>query len=448
MPFSVRLTILMVILSEHTILFMIPTFVSYMVAGFMPDVVDKSQISSKSGYIEGIAGTLGFVGCLFWGSISDKIGRKPALITVLVGMIVASLGFGLAPSYEFCLIWRGVAGIMAGVVPLSKSLIQDISDESNIAILYSYLGMGYGFASILGPFIGGFLSRPAEFAPSIFADTLFEDFPYFLPMICHSTIALTSIIMVTVYINPKKPVVQETKSDLKKTDLIKNKNYLLGLTIFILVGVIQFGYRIIMACWVKVPVNEGGLGFENEMLVGLMNSISGIIVTGFHFFAVPLMSKKFGVIKSGILIALSMIPTIFIISFCNSFIGLWDDVLFWVVIVVCNGFSIALSTACISFISIAISNSVDIEILGLATGITQSIIACVRGVSIAGFGIVFAAAQKWDIGFPFDLHFPFFFLLVILVIIYLMMQFCLSKEVETRKKKKDVEVPLIDRKNS
>lgn len=445
MPISVRLTILVVVLSEHTILFMIPTFVSFMVAGFMPDIVDRSQISSKSGYIEGIAGTLGFVGCLFWGAISDKIGRKPALIIVLSGMIVASLGFGLSPSYEVCLVWRGVAGIMAGVVPLSKSLIQDISDESNIAILYSYLGMGYGFASILGPFIGGFLSRPTNYFP-VLSDTVFDHFPYFLPMICHSTIASIAIIMVILYIKPKNSSTPTAvKTEHKSTDLLKNKNYLMGLAIFILVGVIQFGYRIIMACWVKVPKEDGGLGFENEMVVGIMNSLSGIIVTGYHFFAVPYMSKKLGVIKSGIFIVVKLIPVVVIVSFCNGLFDVWGNWVFWAVIIVANGLCIALSTACISFISIGISNSVDIEILGLATGITQSIIACVRGVSIAGFGIIFAAAQGWEIGFPFDLHFPFFFLALILVLIYTMMQFGLSKEIETRKKKKDIEIPLIEK---
>lgn len=442
MPYSVRFTVLMVILSEHTILFMVPTFVSYMVAGFYPDELDQSLISSRSGYVEGVAGTMGFVGCLLWGSVSDKIGRKKALIIVLCGMIVASIGFGLAPYYEYCLFWRGVAGVMAGVVPISKALIQDISDETNVTILYSYLGMGYGFASIMGPFIGGLLAKPANnFA--FLQGTVFETFPYLLPMICHSTIALTAIIMVLVFIKPKEKSKKEVKAEHGASDLLKNKNYLMGVLIFVLVGVIQFGYRIIMACWVKVKQDEGGLGFEKESMVGIMNSLSGIVVTLYHFYGVPTMSKNFGVIKSAIIINLQLIPIILIISFCNSMMGF--DYLFWPMIIITNGLSIASTTAYISFISIAISNSVTPDILGLATGITQSIIACIRGVSIAGFGVIFAAFQRWKLPFPLDLHFPFFFLIVVLCLILILVKYCLSREVEKRKPVEPKAVPLLER---
>ena len=430
MPYSIRLTILMVILSDQTVLFMVPTFVSYMVSGFYPDESDPSLISSRSGYIEGAAGCCGLIGCMFWGWISDSIGRKRALIIVLSGIIICSLSFGLSPNYEASLAARGMAGLMAGVVPISKALIQDISDESNITILYSYLGMGYGFGSIVGPLIGGVLAQPAR-GMIFFRGTIFETFPYFLPMICHSLIVLVAICMVLKYVKPKPAGFKAIKSDKGFADLARNKNYMMGVLVFVLIGIVQFGYRIVMACWVKVSEEDGGLGFGDEFMVGIMNSLSGVIVTFYHFYGVPELSKRFGVIDSGIVINLKLLPVIAIVSFCNLLID--RPFAFWPIIIIANGLSIALTTAYISFISIAVANSVSPDILGLATGITQSVIACIRGVSIAVFGIIFAAFQRWKLGFPFDLHFPFFIMIMILFAIFALVKFGLNRDVEKRK---------------
>lgn len=107
LPLSIRLAVLLIILSEHTLTFMVPTYITYMMERFLegntPEEELKSQISYHAGTIEGINRLMMFFSCFFWGAISDKIGRKYCLILVLTGLIVSSVGFGLAPNFSIAL---------------------------------------------------------------------------------------------------------------------------------------------------------------------------------------------------------------------------------------------------------------------------------------------------------------------------------------------------------
>lgn len=73
-----------------------------------------------------------------------------------------------------------------------------ITDDRNIANIYSYLGMGSSFGDLLGPLIAGTLShidRRAE----LFNFGLFAAFPYMLPILCLSLIALIAFILILKY---------------------------------------------------------------------------------------------------------------------------------------------------------------------------------------------------------------------------------------------------------
>ena len=183
---STRLTILFIILSEHMINFMIPTCIAYMMEDFirsstLPEDLDE-QVSYRSGCIEGLNRLMSFIGCLFWGSVSDRLGLKYSLLIVLSGLAISSLGFGLSTSFEIAVAWRMIAGLCAGTVPITKALLRDLSDDSNIAVLYSYFGTGYGLASIVGPLVGGTFSHPYR-SFSVFDTGFFHEFPYFMTQV-------------------------------------------------------------------------------------------------------------------------------------------------------------------------------------------------------------------------------------------------------------------------
>lgn len=186
-PFSIKVTVLLVVMSEHTLSFMMPTIMVYMVERLgsrsMIDVSDVQVVSFWVGILEGSNRAFALFGCVAWGAISDKIGRKNSLLIILSGISLCSLGLGLSYNLWWALGFRIIAGFCAGTIPTLKALMRDVSDDSNISILYSYFGTGYGAASILGPIVGGILSNPGNSEIFIFNNSFIEAFPYFYPMI-------------------------------------------------------------------------------------------------------------------------------------------------------------------------------------------------------------------------------------------------------------------------
>jgi MFS family permease len=182
---STRIVVLLLILSEHFISFMIPTILAYMLHDFLskefiyPDPKSiNADISYYAAIIEGSNRAMAFLGALVWGTISDKIGRKYSLLMTLSSSALASIGFGLSSSFEMALVLRMVQGFLTGTIPITKAMLRDVSDDSNLPVLYGYFGTGYGLGSILGPLCGGLFSRPT------FLDyKLFYNYPYLIPLL-------------------------------------------------------------------------------------------------------------------------------------------------------------------------------------------------------------------------------------------------------------------------
>jgi MFS family permease len=88
----------------------------------------------------------------FFGSYSDKIGRRPILIASLFITGAAAFLFAIAPSAIFLYIFSAVFGIgAASQVSTSLSMIADMSSETNRARL-----MGYYDLATLGGLAGGY----------------------------------------------------------------------------------------------------------------------------------------------------------------------------------------------------------------------------------------------------------------------------------------------------
>ncbi|KAG8884489.1 hypothetical protein FRB98_002352 [Tulasnella sp. 332] len=70
-----------------------------------------------------------------------------------------------------------------------KSMIGEITDETNQARAYPLESVTWAIGCVLGPLIGGNLSHPTERYPSLFGN------PYFLPCAVSSSITLCSILI-------------------------------------------------------------------------------------------------------------------------------------------------------------------------------------------------------------------------------------------------------------
>ncbi len=95
---------------------------------------------------------------LTYGPISDRIGRRPALLWGLSIFVAGSLLCTLAWSIEVLIIGRLAQAIggCAGLV-MARAIVRDIYDRSESAAMIGYITMAMSLAPMFSPAIGGYL---------------------------------------------------------------------------------------------------------------------------------------------------------------------------------------------------------------------------------------------------------------------------------------------------
>jgi len=99
------------------------------------------------------------VGQLIYGPLSDRYGRRPALITGAVIYVIASLGCAFAPSVGALIVGRFVQalGCCAGQV-VARAVVRDRYATQDSARIFSLLTLVLGVAPLLAPTAGAWLA--------------------------------------------------------------------------------------------------------------------------------------------------------------------------------------------------------------------------------------------------------------------------------------------------
>lgn len=147
-----------------------------------------------------------FFSAPFLGALSDKIGRRPILITSITSTAIGWLIFAAARSVPFLFLGRIIDGLAAGNISTAQSYLVDLSkDEKERSTNIGQIGAIFGIAFIIGPTIGGLLGH---FSPSLpfwfvgFLATINAILAYFnLPETHHKRNLAEKI-----NINPFKPI--------------------------------------------------------------------------------------------------------------------------------------------------------------------------------------------------------------------------------------------------
>ncbi len=138
--------------------------------------------------------TAQFLSSPFWGSLSDRIGRRPVLMIGLVGNTVFFTAFGFSNTLFFALSMRFFAGIFNGNIAVARAYIGDVSNPKQLATRMGLIGAAFGLGFTIGPFIGGEFSNPAE-RWGFFVGTVFETYPYLLPCLIASVLSAGSLLL-------------------------------------------------------------------------------------------------------------------------------------------------------------------------------------------------------------------------------------------------------------
>ncbi|NEU06336.1 MDR family MFS transporter [Clostridium senegalense] len=93
-----------------------------------------------------------------YGKLSDLYGRKKMLTLGTIIFIIGSSFCGISQSMTQLIMFRAIQGIGAGsILTITYTIIGDIFDISERAKIQGWLSTVWGIASLIGPFLGGFL---------------------------------------------------------------------------------------------------------------------------------------------------------------------------------------------------------------------------------------------------------------------------------------------------
>lgn len=101
-----------------------------------------------------------FVMSPLWGSWSDRIGRRPVIVTGIFGYFVSFLLLSFTLDHLWLLyVSRILGGFFSGaVISCSVAYVADITSHENRTKGMGLVGMAIGFGFIIGPGVGGLLS--------------------------------------------------------------------------------------------------------------------------------------------------------------------------------------------------------------------------------------------------------------------------------------------------
>ncbi|CAL1536148.1 unnamed protein product [Lymnaea stagnalis] len=201
---------------------------------FLPEMVLTFGYSeNEKGTYAGIIASGVFagriVGSVFWGWLADRYGRKIVLlITIGLNGIFAGL-FGFADNIILAVFLRFMCGAVNGTVGTAKTVLYDISDNTNQALSMSMLSISWGMGLIVGPTVGGLLASPAIKWPHVFdSDGFFGRYPYLLASL-FPFVTCTLIFFVIYFKFDETFIVKSSKrenQELLITDATENKPYL------------------------------------------------------------------------------------------------------------------------------------------------------------------------------------------------------------------------------
>ena len=106
------------------------------------------------------------------GRLSDKHGRRPILLISLLGTCLGFLILGFATTLWMLFIGRIIDGISGGNISTAQAYIADVTTIENRAKGMGLIGAAFGLGFVLGPAIGGILSRWGISVPFLFAGGL------------------------------------------------------------------------------------------------------------------------------------------------------------------------------------------------------------------------------------------------------------------------------------
>jgi MFS transporter, DHA1 family, tetracycline resistance protein len=229
--------------------------------------------------------TIGLLGTVFslmqflvaplCGRWSDRIGRRPIILGGLLASAAAYVALALADSLALIFAARIVGGIAGGNIPTAQAYIADITTHENRAKGMGLVGAAFGLGFIIGPALGGVLTR----------------FGHATPMWCAAALCFGNF-MAAVFLLPESRHGDRDRVSLSRFDLLQRARHHAGLLplllVFFLVSTAFSGFEATFALF-----TERRFGFTAER-IGYVFAFIGLILAIVNGVLVGRLVPRFG----------------------------------------------------------------------------------------------------------------------------------------------------------
>jgi DHA1 family multidrug resistance protein-like MFS transporter len=142
-----------------------------MVIPLFPFYIEKMGAGgSQLGLLVALSALLELLCGPLWGSLSDRVGRKPVLLVGLFGYSLSSLLFGLSTRLWMLFASRALSGVLSSATSSTAlAYISDSTSERDRGGGMGMLGAAVGLGLILGPAAGGWLGSESLALPFFIA---------------------------------------------------------------------------------------------------------------------------------------------------------------------------------------------------------------------------------------------------------------------------------------
>ncbi|KAI1427114.1 major facilitator superfamily transporter [Xylaria sp. FL1777] len=126
---------------------------------------------------------------LFWGYLSDIVGRKPTMLAGTSLLCVCFVLFGFCTRYSQVIFVQIAMGFLNGNAAVVPSCLGELTDRTNQSKAFTWLPVVYGIGSITGPALGGLLV--AKLAK--------DQYPFLAPNIVAAALLAFSVVVLAIW---------------------------------------------------------------------------------------------------------------------------------------------------------------------------------------------------------------------------------------------------------
>ncbi len=136
---------------------------------FAEDPTRFNATSGQLAWVVGIYSLFQFVCAPLIGKLSDHFGRKPVLAISILGTAAGFVVLGAATTVTMLLVGRIIDGISGGNISTAMACIADSTTKEQRSRSMGMVGAAFGLGFVIGPALGGWLSRFGVSVPFYFA---------------------------------------------------------------------------------------------------------------------------------------------------------------------------------------------------------------------------------------------------------------------------------------